>query len=259
MMRVPGAVADRDVLETRELRYVGDRGDGVDAYLAVRADAVTEGDSIPGVIVVHEAFGLTDHIRDVACRVAALGYHAIAPDLYTREGTPDGGDMDAVLATMRAMPDARVVGDLAGAAALLREQPGASVRVGCVGFCSGGRQTLLAACSSTALTAAVDCWGGGVTATETTPARPVPVLDLAGALACPLLLVGGAEDENPSPQDLERVRDAAAASGQEVELEVYPGAGHAFFADHRPNYRADAAFALWSRLTDFLERHLHVT
>lgn len=171
---------------------------------------------------------------------------------------PDGADMDAVLAAKQAMPDARVVGDLVGAAALLREQPGASVRVGCVGFCSGGRQTLLAACSSTALSAAVDCWGGRVTSTETTPARPVPVIDIAANLSCALLLAGGAEDANPSPQDLERVRDAAAASGQEVELEVYPDAGHAFFADHRPNYRAGAAFALWSRLTDFLARHLHV-
>lgn len=256
-MSVPGAVADPGLLETRALRYVGHRGDGVDAFLAVRGDAVTEGDSIPGVIVVHEAFGLNGHIRDVACRVAALGYHVIAPDLYTREGTPDAGDMDAVLAAMQAMPDARIVGDLAGAATLLREQPGASARVGCVGFCSGGRQTLLAACSSSALDAAVDCWGGRATATQTTPSRPVAVIDLVGDLACPLLLVGGAQDTDPSPQDLARVRDAAAASGQEVELEVYPDAGHAFFADHRPNYRAGAAFALWPRLTEFLSRHLH--
>lgn len=257
MMRVPGAVADPDVLESRALRYVGHDGDGVDAYLAVRADAVTEGDSIPGVIVVHEAFGLNDHIRDVARRVAALGYHAIAPDLHTREGAPEAGDMDAVLATMRAMPDARIIGDLVGAAALLREQPGASARVGCVGFCSGGRQALLTACSSTALDVAVDCWGGRVTAQEATRGRPVAVIDLARHLACPLLLVGGAEDTDPSPQDLQRVRDAAAASGLEVELEVYPDAGHAFFADHRPTYREAAAHALWPRLTGFLAEHLH--
>jgi carboxymethylenebutenolidase len=108
---------------------------------------------------VHEAFGLNDHIRDIARRFAALGYTAVAPDLYSREGAPADGDMDAVLATMRAMLDERIVGDLVGAAALLREQPNAGVRVGCVGFCSGGRQTLLAACSSTAIDAAVDCWG----------------------------------------------------------------------------------------------------
>jgi carboxymethylenebutenolidase len=226
----------------------------------VRADAETEGEVVPAVILVHEAFGLNDHIRDVARRLAMLGYHALAPDLYSREGTPPAGDMKAVFATMGAMPDARVVGDLAGAAALLREQPGASGQVACVGFCSGGRQTLLAACSSTVFDAAVDCWGGRVTATETTPARPVPVIDLAPKLACPLLLVGGADDTNPSPDDLRRVHEAAAASGQDVELEIYPDAGHAFFADYRPgNYRAEAAFALWPRMTGFLAERMRAT
>jgi carboxymethylenebutenolidase len=254
-MSVPGAVTDPDRFDARELRYAGHGGDGVHAYLAAPAEAETE--TTAGVIVVHEAFGLNDHIRDVARRFAALGYTAVAPDLYSREGTPAGGDMDAVLATMRAMPDERIVGDLVGAAALLREQPDAGGRVGCVGFCSGGRQTLLAACSSTAIDAAVDCWGGRVTASETSPERPVPVIDLAGDLACPLLLVGGAEDGNPSPDDLRRVRDAAAASGQDVELEIYPDAGHAFLADYRPNYRPQAAFALWARMTAFLAERLH--
>jgi carboxymethylenebutenolidase len=252
-MGVPGAVTDPDRLDARELRYAGHGGDGVHAYLAAPAEAETAA----GVIVVHEAFGLNDHIRDVARRFAALGYTAVAPDLYSREGTPADGDMDAVLATMGAMPDERIVGDLVGAAALLREQPDGGGRVGCVGFCSGGRQTLLAACSSTAIDAAVDCWGGRVTALETSPERPVPVIDLAGDLACPLLLVGGAEDGNPSPADLRRVRGAAAASGQDVELEIYPDAGHAFLADYRPSYRSQAAFALWARMTAFLAERLH--
>jgi carboxymethylenebutenolidase len=255
-MSVPGAVTDPDRLDARELRYAGHGGDAVHAYLAAPAEEA-EAETAAGVIVVHEAFGLNDHIRDVARRFAALGFTAVAPDLYSREGAPADGGMDAVLATMGAMPDARIVGDLVGAAALLREQPNAGGRVGCVGFCSGGRQTLLAACSSSAIDAAVDCWGGRVTAAETSPERPVPVIDLAGDLACPLLLVGGAEDGNPSPDDLRRVRDAAAASGQDVELEIYPGAGHAFLADYRPNYRPQAAFALWAHMTAFLAERLH--
>jgi carboxymethylenebutenolidase len=258
-MSVPGAVSDPDQLETRELRDLGHGGDGVGAYFAVRADAETEGEVVPGLIVVHEAFGLNEHIRDVARRFAALGYHVLAPDLYSREGMPPGGDMDAVIAAMRAMPDARVVGDLAGAAALLREQPGANRAVACVGFCSGGRQTLLAACSSTVLDAAICCWGGGIASTDRTPERPVPVIRLAGNLACPLLLVGGADDTNPSPGHMRQVQGAAAASGQDVELEIYPDAGHAFFADNRPNYRAEAAFALWPRMTGFLEERLNIT
>jgi len=252
---VPGAVSDPDSLDARGVRYVGQDGDGVDAYLVSPA----EPENAPGVIVVHEIFGLNDHIRDVARRFAALGYHAIAPDLYSREGAPAPGDIDAAIAAMGAVPDARVVGDLEGAAALLREQPGASGRVGCVGFCSGGRHTLLAACSSDAFDVAVDCWGARVTAPQTTPQRPVPVIDLVAQLSCPLLIVGGADDANPSPAELAQVRDAAAASGEDVELEIYPDAGHAFFADNRPNYRPDAAFALWPRMTGFLAEHLHVT
>jgi carboxymethylenebutenolidase len=258
-MSVPGAVTDPDALETRELRYIGHGTDGVHAYFAVRGDAVTEGEVVPGVIVVHEAFGLNEHIRDVARRFAAIGYHAIAPDLYSREGAPPADDMDAVIAAMTKMPDERVVGDLVGAAGLLREQPGANGQVACVGFCSGGRQTLLAACSSTALDAAVCCWGGRIASTEKSPERPVPVIRMVKNLACPLLLVGGADDENPSPGHLRQVLEEAEASGQDVELEIYPDAGHAFFADHRPDkYRAAAAHALWPRMTSFLTERLHV-
>jgi carboxymethylenebutenolidase len=252
---VPGAVADPDSLAAREVSYVGHEGDGVNAYLVTPAEPA----AAAGVIVVHEIFGLNDHIRDVARRFAALGYHAIAPDLYSREGAPTPGDIDAAIAAMGAVPDARVVGDLDGAAALVREQQGASGRVGCVGFFSGGRHALLAVCSSDAFDAAVDCWGARVTASQTRPQRPVPVIDLVGQLSCPLLLVGGADDTNPSPTELEQVRDAAAASGENVELEIYPDAGHAFFADNRPNYRPAAAFALWPRMTGFLAERLNAT
>jgi carboxymethylenebutenolidase len=254
-MSVPGGVADPDSLDAREVRYVGHEGDGVDAYVVAPADP----EGAAAVIVVHEMFGLSDHIRDVARRFAALGYYAIAPDLYSREGAPEAGDMRAAIAAIGAVPDARVVGDLGGAAALLREQPGAGGRAGCVGFCSGGRQTLLTACSSDAFDAAVSCWPGGAAATETTPERPVPIIELAASLACPLLLAVGAEDSRPSPGELRQVRDAASESGQDIELEIYPDAGHAFFNDTRPNYRPDAAFALWPRMTDFLAARLHAT
>jgi carboxymethylenebutenolidase len=254
-MSVPGAVSDPDSLDAREVRYVGHEGDGVDAYLVAPADP----QDAPAVIVLHEIFGLNDHTRDVARRFAVLGYYAITPDLYSREGAPEAGDMRAAIAATGAIPDARIVGDLEGAAALLREQLGTSGRVGCVGFCSGGRQTLLSACSSDAFDAAVSCWPGGAAATETTPERPVPILELAGSLACPLLLAVGAEDTHPSPDELRLVRDAASESGQDVELEIYPDAGHAFFNDSRPTYRPDAAFALWPRMTGFLAARLHAT
>src|SRR4029077_10886594 len=127
-------------------------------------------------------------------------------------------------------------------------------------FCMGGRYTLLFACASDRLSAAVDCWGGFIDRAthdeRSTPARPTPPLELAGQLSCPLLAAVGADDQDPSPELGARLRTAAAASGQEVKVDVYEGAGHAFFADYRPAYRPAAAAKLWAEIVPFLQRHL---
>ena len=133
-------------------------------------------------------------------------------------------------------------------------------RIGCIGFCMGGRLALLFACSSDRVRAVVDCWGGFIDKAtfdeRTTPERPVPPLDLADRLSCPLLGAIGAEDQNPSPELGAELRERAGRSGQEVEVDVYEGAGHAFFADYRPTYRPEPAARLWQRVVPFLERHL---
>jgi carboxymethylenebutenolidase len=124
----------------------------------------------------------------------------------------------------------------------------------------GGRYTLLLACASERPDAAVDCWGGFIDRAtpdeRATPQRPTPPLQLAPELRCPLLAAVGAEDQNPSPELGARLREQARASGQEVKVDVYDGAGHAFFADYRPTYRPDAAAALWKEIVPFLRRHL---
>jgi carboxymethylenebutenolidase len=124
----------------------------------------------------------------------------------------------------------------------------------------GGRYTLLFACASDRLDAAVDCWGGFIDRAtpdeRTTAQRPRPPLELAGRLRCPLLAAIGAEDQNPSPAIGEQLRERAAASGQEVQVDAYEGAGHAFFADYRPSYRPEPAAKLWERVVPFLARHL---
>jgi dienelactone hydrolase len=91
---------------------------------------------------------------------------------------------------------------------------------------------------------------------RSTPMRPTPPLELAARLSCPLLAAVGAEDHNPSPQLAEQLRERTGASGQEVKVDVYDGAGHAFFADYRPTYRAEPAAKLWSEVVPFLHRHL---
>jgi carboxymethylenebutenolidase len=254
---VPGALTDPARVAAEEIAFAGAGGTQVNGYLAVP----TASGPHPGIVVIHEASGLGDHIRDVANRFANLGYTALAVDLYTREGGPPPmDDMQAVMARLFAMSDANALGDLEGAADVLRARPDASGKVGCIGFCMGGRYTLLFACASDRLDAAVDCWGGFIDRAEpderTTTMRPTPPLELAHELRCPLLAAIGAEDQNPSPALGDQLRERATQSGQPVEVDVYDGAGHAFFADYRPTYRPEPAAKLWSRIVPFLARHL---
>ncbi len=160
------------------------------------------------------------------------------------------------------MPDARVLEDLEAAADLLRARADCTGRLGCIGFCMGGRYTLLFACASDRLDAAVDCWGGFVdraTPEEvSTETRPTPPLEMVDKLHCPLLAAVGAEDHNPSPELAAELRRRLAATPHETRVDVYQGAGHAFFADYRPTYRPEAAALLWQRVVPFLDRHLRV-
>jgi len=256
---VPGAVTDPARVRAEELTFTGAEGAQVNGYLA--APASTGGGRRPAVVVIHEAGGLGEHIKDVTNRLANIGYVALGVDLYTREGGPPPlDDMQALMARLFAMSDATVLGDLEGAADHLRAREDVNGKVGCIGFCMGGRCTLLFACASDRLDAAVDCWGGFIDRAtldeRSTPARPTPPLELAEQLSCPLLAAIGAEDQNPSPAVGEQLRERAARSGQEVKVDVYEGAGHAFFADYRPSYRSGPAAKLWAQVVPFFASHL---
>jgi carboxymethylenebutenolidase len=254
---VPGAVSDPTRISGEQLTFAGAEGTPVNGYLARPADVASH----PGIVVIHEAGGLGEHIRDVANRLANIGYVALAVDLYTREGgPPDTSDVQAMMARLFSMSDAVALGDLEGAADHLRSLDGVTGRIGCIGFCMGGRYTLLFACAAEKLNAAVDCWGGFIDRAtpdeRSTPPRPTPPLALAEMLSCPLLAAIGAEDSNPSPELGEQLRERAQASGHEVKVDVYEGAGHAFFADYRPSYRREPAARLWGEIVPFLHAHL---
>ena len=154
-----------------------------------------------------------------------------------------------------AMSDATALGDLEGAADHLRGLDGVTGRVGCIGFCMGGRYTLLFACASDKLERRRRLLGR-----LHRPRDARRALDAERArrrrwswpssLRCPLLAAVGAEDQNPSPELGEQLRERRAPpqpSGQEVKVDVYEGAGHAFFADYRPSYRPEPAAKLWAR------------
>lgn len=255
-MPLPGAVTNPAAIETRDVTFQSD-GFAMRAYLA-RPKAPG---NYPAVIVLHEAFGLVEHERDVARRFANAGFIALAPDVYSRIGAPkNAADMTEVRAKMFGLADAQLVRDFEAAAAFARAQPGASGKVGCVGFCVGGRWTLLFACSSSKLDAAIDCWGGFITRATaeatTTPQRPTPVVDLAPRLHCPLYIVCGEEDQNPSPADAAELGRRLDQAGKRYQLEVFKNAGHAFFADYRPSYREQPAFELWPKMVAFFKSNL---
>jgi carboxymethylenebutenolidase len=257
---VPGAVLEPAAVSGEDLTFTGAHGDAVNGYLA-RPSALGAGERAPGLIVIHEAGGLGEHIRDVTRRFANLGYVALGVDLYTREGgPPPAGDMQALFERLFSMSDATILGDLEGAADLLCAREDVSPKIGCIGFCMGGRLTLLFACASNRLDAAVDCWGGfidGATPQErSTPQRPTPPLEMVQRLHCPLMAAIGAEDHNPSPALGKQLRERLSHTPHETCVDIYEGAGHAFFADYRPSYRPEPAARLWQRIVPFLERHL---
>jgi carboxymethylenebutenolidase len=256
MANIPGAVTDPSRVRGEDIDFKSG-GDTIKGYLA----RPTQGGRSPGIVVIHEAFGLVEHIRDLARRFAHIGYNALAPDLYARAGGPsDPNDMASVMPVMFGKSDAEAVQDLEAAVDHLRGLSGAIAKVGAIGFCSGGRQTLLFACSSTKVDAAVDCWGGFIhRATpdaETTPARPTAILDLVAQLHCPLFAVFGEEDQNPSVAQAEEMKKRAQAAGKDVTVKIYKNAGHAFLADYRPSYREGPAAELWRDAVAFFDKHL---
>src|SRR6201993_3275088 len=255
MANIPGAVTDPSRVRGEAIEFKSG-SDTIQGYLARPSQPGRN----PGIVVIHEAFGLVEHIRDIARRFANIGYNALAPDLYSRSGSPDPSNMESVFPVMFGLPDAQAVRDLEAAAAHLRGLSGASAKVGAIGFCSGGRQTLLFACSSDKVDAAVDCWGGVIyraaPAAKTTPSRPKPILDMVGQLHCPLFAVFGEEDQNPTVAQSEELRQRAQRAGKDVTIKVYKNAGHAFLADYRPSYREGPAAELWQDVVAFFAKHL---
>lgn len=252
-MAVPGEVTDRSaVVETEWTLEV--EGHAVDVAVAAPA----RGASVPGLLVVHEAFGVNDHIRDVCRRFAAQGFLAAAPDLLARVGGPprEGADPGSEWPRIFSLPDREAVADMRAVVGRLRSEAACNGRVGAIGFCMGGRLSLLLATQPGVLDAAVTCWGGRITArTAIVDERhPEVVVDRVGSLSCPLLGVFGENDQNPNAADVAELVAALEREGKEHRIVVYPDAGHALFADYRPQYVEKAAFAAWDEFLGFLVR-----
>jgi carboxymethylenebutenolidase len=243
-----------DAIRAETVQITGHEGDALEAYLSQPLDAAPTG----GVVVIHHMPGYDEATKEITRRFAAHGYLAICPNLYTREapgGSPD--DAAAVARARGGVPDERLVGDVGGAVAYLRSFGSSNGKVATIGYCSGGRQSFLAACSLD-LDAAVDCYGAFVLASPP-EGRPMVVVSLADRvvdLSCPLLGLFGAEDQYPDPAEVGELERLLTEAGKEFEFHTYEGAGHAFFATDRPSYRPEAANEGWQRIWEFFGKHL---
>jgi carboxymethylenebutenolidase len=243
-----------DSLSARTVPIKANDGVEIEAYLA-RPD----GDQIRGgVVVIHHLPGYDRATKEITRRFAELGYDAICPNLYSRQAP--GAAPDDAAATVRAsggISDDQLVGDVGGAAAYLRSLPTSNGKVGVIGYCSGGRQSVLAACNLD-LDAAVDCYGAYVTGTPPAdfPLKITNLVDQLPALRAPLLGLFGVEDARPSPEHVAELVEILTANGKEFEFHSYDDAGHAFFGVDRPSYRVAAANDGWERITAFFAAKL---
>ncbi|MHB8681235.1 MAG: dienelactone hydrolase family protein [Acidimicrobiales bacterium] len=242
-------------LRAETIRLAGHDGDEIEGYVAQPI-----GDVQPrgGVVVIHHMPGYDEWSKEVARKFAAHGYPALCPNLYSREA-PGASPDDAAAAARAAggVPDDRLVGDVAGAIAVLRTLPSCNGKVATIGYCSGGRQSFLAACSLP-LDAAVDCYGAFVLRQppEGAPRSIQPVADRVANLSCPLLGLFGADDQFPAPDEVADLEKLLAEHGKAYEFHTYEGAGHAFFNTDRPSHRPEAAADGWNKIWDFFGRHL---
>jgi carboxymethylenebutenolidase len=232
----------------------GHDGDEIEAYFA----RPTSTGSFPGVVVIHHGAGYDRSTKEIVRTFATYGYAAVCPNLNYRYA-PDAKALDGARAAMEAggVPDAQCIGDVRGAIEFLRGLPDANGRVGVIGYCAGGRQAYVVACSID-IDAAVDCYGGRVVAApeDLTPAQPIAPIDRTADLRCPLLGLFGAEDSNPSPEHSAHIEPALLAHGKTYEFHTFDDAGHAFFFVDRQNFRVDAAKQGWKLIWDFFGRHL---
>ncbi|MEH3117840.1 MAG: dienelactone hydrolase family protein [Methylorubrum populi] len=226
----------------------------IPAYRAMPAT----GGPFPAMLVVQEIFGVHEHIRDVCRRLAKLGYYAIAPDLFARQGDASTADIPTIRTQIvPKVPDAQVMSDLDATVAFAGRSGSADTgRLGITGFCWGGRIVWLYAAQSPALKAGVAFYGilGGAAApvSDLKPRNPV---DVAAALKAPVLgLYGGKDDTIPAPIVAE-MQERLKAAGSPSRIEVYPDTPHGFFADYRPTYREAAAADAWAKLRAWFREH----
>jgi carboxymethylenebutenolidase len=232
----------------------GHREDLIEAYLARPMGS----GPYPGVVIIHHRPGWDEATREIARKFAYHGYVALSPNLFSREDKGTSGEHSASIRAAAGMPDDRAMGDVKGAMTYLRTLPYLNGKMGIIGYCSGGRQVYLAACTLPGIDAAIDCYGGRVVgrSDELTEAQPVAPINYTKDLRCPLLGLFGKEDQRPSPEDVTKIEEELKRWNKVYEFHTYDNAGHGFFAVDRPSYRQEAAMDGWKQVFRWFEKFL---
>lgn len=200
----------------------------------------------PAVLVIHEVFGLNDHIKSIADRIAREGYVAIAPNFFARASEPpkDASNVDAIRKAAASIPPEAANRDMQAALDFIKQDKGVLPRLASIGFCMGGGFSYHLAAYTEDLAGAVIFYGR-------TP------LELVPQVKCPLLASFGETDTGIPPAKVQEWVDALKKAGKSVDAKIYPGAGHGFFNDTRAQaYNAAAAADAWQRTLKFFRERL---
>lgn len=211
----------------------------------------------PAIIVLIEAFGLNNNIKNFCDRFAHAGYVAIAPDLYRGEVFPYT-NVDAAVAKLKTMQDNLVAKDLSQTLDFLDRHPRvARGKIGVTGFCMGGRYTFLAGTTAgNRVRALVSFYGGGISPEPNNPFNQTSLIDDLTNLSAPLMLMYGAKDSFIGSAEHERITRALSATKKRYSLNVFANADHGFMSDRRDNYNPQAAAEAWEMTLAFFKQHI---
>ena len=252
VLKIPGiafAQEKPDVI-SGNVRFPG-KGGTLGGYLSRPAGK----GPFPGVIVIHENRGVTDYIQSVTRDLAKEGYVGLSVNLVSRSLGPDyPGGSDEAINALGKLADADAMADLDAGMEYLQKQPVVFTNsIGCMGFCMGGRFSLLFAGHRKDLKAAVVFYGRPIN--KITPMQPQSPLDLVPEMTATLLGNYGAADAGIPVDDVKMLEEVLKKNNKTVDFKIYPDAKHAFHREG-PNYHAEAAKDAWRRSVDWLEKYL---
>jgi carboxymethylenebutenolidase len=242
---------DTTGLEAGEVKIPA-KGGEMPGYRAMPA----KGSGFPTVLVVHEIFGVHEYIKDICRRFAKLGYLAVSPDLYARQGRVDNlTNFDEIRKVVGQVPDSQVMEDLDSAMDWAGKNKGNTNKLAVTGYCWGGRIVWLYAAHQPKLKSGVAWYGGLVARGQPTALQPKSPIDVVADLKAPVLGLYGEADQGIPVDTVDKMKAALKAANKPGDIILYPQGPHGFHADYRPSYRKEMAEDGWKRLLAWFKQH----